>query len=145
MLTLGRVLLSNIEHGIVQGAAHQKLKTEVVDALGVAVSLTLLGFVPVQDQTITEGQASGRIGGVLVAIEDASSERGFNMTDNLLLKVVLAPEATSLVFLPCLALGFGDGSYSRWLASRPNSPLTRGWWGNGCSWVRLLPRAVASN
>jgi hypothetical protein len=116
-LTLGGVLLPNIEHGIVEGSAHQKLETEVVNALGIAIRLLLLSLVPVENEAITESQACGGVGGVLVAIEHASREGSFNMAHNFLLEALFAGESNGLGLLPGFALRFGDGRWSRWLAS----------------------------
>lgn len=114
--TFGSVLQSDIQHGIVQGSSHEELKTEVVDTLGIAIRLSLLRLVPIENQAVSEGQASGGVSRLLIAVEDAASERGLNMTDNLLLEVFLGAESRRLVALPSLALGLRNGGLREWLA-----------------------------
>jgi len=106
--SLGEILLSNVEHSIVQGSSHQELQAEVVDTLAVSKGLTLLGAIPLKDQTITESQAGGGVSGSLVAVEHATSQRGLDMADNLALEAILVLEAGALVFQPGLALRFRD-------------------------------------
>lgn len=112
LLTLGSVLLAHVQHGVVQGAAHEELKTEVVDTLRIAVCLTLLSSVPIKNQAVTESQTGGRVGSMFVAVEHGTGKGGLDMTDNLLLEAIFASESTRLVALPCFALGFGNRSYS---------------------------------
>lgn len=111
MLTLCDILLSNVKHSIVQSSAHQELETEIVDSLGIAICLTLLGPIPVKNQAVAESQAGGGVGGIFVAIEHGSSQSSFNMTDNLLLKAVLVAETLGLVSLPSITLRLWDRSY----------------------------------
>lgn len=112
LLTLGSVLLAHVQHGVVQGTAHEELKTEVIDTLGIAVCLTLLSSVPVKNQAVTESQTGGRVGSMFVAVEHGTGKGGLDMTDNLFLEAIFASETTRLVALPCFSLGFGDRSYS---------------------------------
>lgn len=107
---LGHVLLANVQHGIVEGTAHEELEREVVDALAVGKRVALLGPVPLQDQSVAEGQRRGRIGGRLVAVEHATGEGRLDMPDYLSLEGVLLLEALGAVFGPRLALGLRDGS-----------------------------------
>lgn len=107
-LTLGNILQPHIEHGIVQGSSHEELQTEVVNTLGIAECLALLGLVPVGDESITEGQAGGCVRGSLVAVEHATGQGGFDMADNFLLKGVLVGDVLDLIPPPCLALGLGN-------------------------------------
>jgi hypothetical protein len=105
-LTLGCILEADIEHGIVQSAAHEKFETKIVDALGIAESLTLLGAVPVENELVAERQAGGGVCSVLVAVEHASGKGSLDMADDLLLKVLGGLEGLSLTPLPGLTLRF---------------------------------------
>lgn len=107
-LTLCRVLLANVEHGIVEGAAHEELEGEVVDALRVGKGLALLRLVPVDDKLVAEGQAGGRVGGRLVAIEHRASQRRLHVPDHRLLKVIRVTEARHLVLQPGRPLALGN-------------------------------------
>lgn len=102
------MLQSHVEHGIVQGTAHEEFQTEIVDALGIAECLALLGLVPLDDETITEGQTGGGVRSSLVAVEHAASQGSLDMTDDLSLKVVLVADGLDLVPPPCFTLGLGD-------------------------------------
>ena len=68
----------------------------------------MLSAVPLEDETITEGQTAGRVGGLFVAVVQATGKGGLDMANNLLLKAVLVLEAAGLVFEPSLALAFGN-------------------------------------
>jgi hypothetical protein len=103
--TFSSVLQSDIQHGIVQGSSHEELKTEVVDTLGIAIRLSLLRSIPIENQAVSEGQASGRVGSLLIAVEDTAGKGSLNMADNLLLEVFLGVESRRLIALPSLALG----------------------------------------
>jgi hypothetical protein len=107
-LTLGRVLETHVQHGIVESAAHEEFETEVVDALWVAEGLTLLSTVPVENKLVAKRQTGGRICGILVAIEHASGEGRLNMAHDLLLKVLRSFEGLDLTPLPCLTLRLRD-------------------------------------
>lgn len=108
LLTLCRILLTHIEHGVVKSTTHQELKTEVVDALGIAVGLSLLSPVPVKNQAVAESQTCRRVGCMLITIENRASEGGLDMTHNLLLEAIFASKALRLVALPGFALRFGN-------------------------------------
>ena len=108
--TLGNILETNVEHSIVERPSHEELETEVVHPLAVGEGLALLGAVPLKDQAVAEGQAGGRVGGRLVAVEHAAGECGLDMADDLLLELVRVLEAVHLVLSPCHSLGFGDRS-----------------------------------
>lgn len=109
--TLCYILCTNVQYGIVQGTAHQELETEVVDALGVGQGLSLLGPVPLLDQTITDGQTGSRVRGRLVAVEQAASQVGLDMANDLFLELVLGLEALEGIFVPSFALRLGNGGY----------------------------------
>lgn len=117
-LTLGSVLLSNVQHSVVQSAAHEELKTEVVDTLGIAICLALLGSIPIKNQAVTEGQTGGRVGSMFIAVEHGTGKSGLDMTDNLLLEAIFASESARLVALPCVALGLGNRGYSEGVSQR---------------------------
>jgi hypothetical protein len=106
--TLCSILLTHVEHSIVKSTAHQELKTEVVNALGIAISLSLLSSVPIKDQAITESQAGSRVGSMLIAVEDRAGKSGLDVADNLFLEAVFTSKATRLVALPCFTLRFGN-------------------------------------
>ena len=107
-LTLGSVLEAHVQHCVVQRSSHQELETEVVNTLRVAVGLALLGLVPVEDQAITEGKASCRIGSLLVAIEHASGESRLDMANDFLFETLGIVEWMGLVSLPSLTLRLWD-------------------------------------
>lgn len=109
-LTLGDILEANVQHGIVERPAHEELQTQVVDPLTIGEGLALLGTVPFQDQAVAEGQAGGRVGGRLVAVEHAASQRRLDMTNHLVLELILVLEAVDLVLGPCLTLWLGNRS-----------------------------------
>lgn len=106
--TFRDVLQAQIEHGIVHGTSHQELQTEIIHALAIGKSLTLLRLVPVGDQAITEGQRGGRVGGAFITVVQTASERSLNMTDNLLLESIDIREALYLMLGPSLSLGLGN-------------------------------------
>lgn len=108
--TLGHILQSNVQHGIVQGSAHQELQTQVVDSLSICKGLSLLCLVPFGDQAISECQTGRGIGCRLIAIEHATSKCSFDMSNDLFLKIFLVYEGLGLEFLPCGALWFGNRS-----------------------------------
>lgn len=107
---LGHVSLADIQHGVVQGAAHEELEREIVDALAVGERLALLRPVPLQDQSVAEGQRRRGVRGRLVAIEHTAGEGCLDMLDYLGLERLLFLEALGAVFGPRLALGLRDGS-----------------------------------
>lgn len=117
-LTGSHVLLANVQHGIVEGPAHQELQAQVVDPLGVGKRLALLGAVPFENQAIAKGQAGGRVGGRLVAVEHAARQRRLDVAHHLALEAILVLEAAGLVLCPGLSLGFRDGSCLRGLVNR---------------------------
>lgn len=138
-LTLGNILQSDVEHGIVEGTAHEKLQREVVDTLSVDEGLALLGLVPLLDQTVAEGQTGGRVRSRLVAVEHATGESGLDMADDIRLKLLLGLEGSSLGLVPCFALGLRDGSYSE-TVSRVSCRRVlggRSYWGCGCGVMEL--------
>lgn len=106
--TLCSILLTHVEHSIVKSTAHQELETEVIHALGVAISLSLLSSVPIKDQAITESQTGSRVGSMFIAVEDRAGKSGLDMADNLFLEAFFASKATRLVALPCFTLRFGN-------------------------------------
>ena len=106
--TLRDVLCANVEYGIVQRATHQEFETKVVDTLGVGQGLTLLSPVPLLDQTITDGEAGGRVCGRLVAVEQATSQVGLDVANDLFLELILGPEAFKGIFVPSLTLRLGN-------------------------------------
>lgn len=108
---LGNVLLANVEHGIVESAAHEEFEREVVDALAVGKCLALLGLVPLQNQAVTEGQARGGIGCGFVAVEHAAGQCRLDVSNDFILEAVLASKGLDLVFGPCCTLGLWDGGY----------------------------------
>lgn len=108
ILTLGYILQAHVEHGIVQSSSHQEFQTQVVNALGIAERLTLLGLVPIGDEAITESQTGGRVRGGFIAVKHATRQGCLDMADNLFLKGILVGDALDLVPPPCFALGFGD-------------------------------------
>ncbi|GJC79271.1 hypothetical protein ColLi_02109 [Colletotrichum liriopes] len=110
LLTLGNVLQADVQHGVVEGATHEELEREVVDALSVDEGLALLSLVPLLDQTVTEGQAGGGVGSCLIAVEHAASQSGFDMADHLRFELVLALERSGLSLGPCGALRLWDRS-----------------------------------
>ena len=105
------ILQADIQHSVIQSPAHEKLKTKVVDTLGIGRSLALLCFVPLGNEAVTESQAGGRVGRAFVAVEQASGEGCLDMANHLLFEPILVGEAFDLVLLPSFALRFGDGSY----------------------------------
>lgn len=107
---LGDVLLADVEHGVVEGPAHEELQAQVVDPLAVGEGLALLGPVPLQDEAVPEGQAGGGVCGLLVAVEDTARQGGLDVADDLALEAILVLEALGLVLGPSLPLGLGDGS-----------------------------------
>lgn len=107
-LTFGSVFQTNIKHGIVQCPAHEELQTEVVNALGITVCLVLLRLVPIHDQSVSESQTGGGVGGLLVAVEHATSEGRLHMAHQFLFKLILLRESLGLVALPGLTLRLGD-------------------------------------
>lgn len=109
--TLCNVLLANVQNGVIQRPPHEKLETEVVDALVVLQGLVLLRLVPVLDQAVAERKARGGVCGGLVAVVHAAGQVGLHMSDELSLKVLPRFEGLEGVLEPCLALGHRDGSY----------------------------------
>lgn len=107
--SLCNILLADIQHGIIEGTAHEKLEREVVDTLGVGKGLALLCPVPLQDQAVTEGQRRGGVGGRFVAVEHRAGEGRLDMLDDLGLEALLLLEALGAVFGPCFALWLRDG------------------------------------
>lgn len=75
------ILLLHVEHSIVQSSAHQKLERKIVNALLVSKGLALLSLVPVQNQSIPEGQSGSCIGSRFVAVVQRASERGLDVLD----------------------------------------------------------------
>jgi hypothetical protein len=59
-----------------------------VHALLVSKSLTLLRFVPVHDQAISEGQCGSRVRGRLIAVEQRTCKGSFDVTNSFSLKLV---------------------------------------------------------
>lgn len=121
---LGDVLLANVKHGVVEGAAHQELQTEVVDALAVGKGLTLLGPVPLEDEAVPEGQAGGGVCCPFVAVVDTAGEGRLDVADDLVLEAVLVLEAIGLVLGPSLPLGFRNGSWETKTVSICSSSYT---------------------
>lgn len=107
---LGDVLLADVEHGVVEGPAHEELEAQVVDPLAIGEGVALLGPVPLQDEAVPEGQAGGGVCGLLVAVEDAAREGGLDVADDLALEAILVLEPLGLVLGPGLPLGLRDGS-----------------------------------
>lgn len=116
ILTLGHILQAHVEHGIVQSSSHQEFQTQVVNALGIAEGLALLGLIPVGNEAITEGQTGGRVRSGFIAVKHATRQGGLDMADNLLLKAILVGDALDLVPPPCFALGFGDRGWRKKVA-----------------------------
>lgn len=73
--------------------------------------MALLSAVPLENETVTEGQTAGRVGGLFVAVVQATGEGGLDMADNLLFEAVLVLEAIGLMLEPSLALRLGDGGW----------------------------------
>lgn len=107
---LGDVLLADVEHGVVEGPAHEELQTQVVDPLAVGKGVALLRPVPLQDEAVPEGQAGRGVCSLLVAVEDAARQGGLDVADDLALEAILVLETLGLVLGPSLPLGLGDGS-----------------------------------
>ena len=127
-LTSRDVLLANIQHGIVQSPAHQKLQAQVVNALGIGIRLALLGTVPFENEAVAEGQAGGGVGGCLIAVKHATGQRGLDVAHNLTLESIFVLKAAGLMLQPGLSLGFRDGSCSKDVIS-------------GLSWSDVIPRS----
>ncbi len=106
--TLRSVLEAYIEYGVVEGTAHEKLQAEVVDTLVIAVRVALLRLVPIGNEAVAEGEASGGVGGLFVAVEQAAGQSSLDMTDDFALKPVRVFKILDRVAVPCFALGFRD-------------------------------------
>lgn len=102
------VLQAKVEHGIVHGTSHEELQTEIIHALAVGKSLTLLRLVPVGDQAITEGQRGRRVGSALITVVQTAGECSFDVSDNLLLESIDIRESLHLMLGPSLSLGLGN-------------------------------------
>ena len=76
------IFLLHVEHSIVQSSAHQKLERKIVNALLVGKRLVLLGLVPVQNQSVPEGQSGSGIRSRFVAVVQGASERGLDVLDS---------------------------------------------------------------
>ena len=122
------VLLTNIQHGIVQSPAHQKLQAQVVNAFGIGKRLALLGTVPLKNEAVAEGQAGGGVGGCLIAVEHAAGQRGLDVAHNLTLESIFVLKAAGLMLQPGRSLGFRDRSCSEDVIS-------------GLSWSDVIPRS----
>lgn len=109
--TLGKVLLADIQHGIVKRPAHQELQTQVVDPLAVRESLALLGPIPLQNEAIAESKTGGRVRSGFVAVEHAPGEGGLDVADDFGLKAIFVFEALDLMLGPGLTLWLRNGSY----------------------------------
>lgn len=107
-LTLGDVLQAHIENGVVQGTAHEELEGEIVDTLGVAECLALLGPVPLGDEAVAESQGGSRVGGRLVAVVQAAGEGSLDMADDLFLETLDVLEGLGFVLGPGRTLRLGD-------------------------------------
>lgn len=111
-LTLSHILQPNIQHGIIQRSPHQELQTQIVHPLTIRKGLSLLGVVPVGDQSVSESERSSSVCSGLVAVEHGASQGGLDMADDLLFEVFFCAEWTGADRLPLFALWLRDGCCS---------------------------------
>lgn len=79
----GDILGAGVDHGIVEGAAHEELEGKVVDTLLVLEGLLLLRLVPADDEVVTDGERGTGVGSGVIAVVDGTRECGFDVADNL--------------------------------------------------------------
>jgi hypothetical protein len=91
--------------------------------------------VPFGDETIPECHTGSCISSGFIAVEHATGQRSFNMTDDLFFKVFFCCETLRLESLPGGTLGLGDRSYRERICQPSSCSLDRGMKSQSGHWI----------